>query len=572
MQLLDKMKAEAERQKNQELELFVLWKRGYCQYLLGDLTQAQETLKQARDKAPKDLRFLNLIYRELGEAYLDAGKVALAEPCLQIVLDCAAGKSDIEKPLRIDEVELVRVHLLKVRCQLGQGKFEAAQKDLAGLELKIAEARKNPAAGEDWAGRFALCQMLLAVLDLRNHNMIGGLKRFEDARKSVQGASAAGNLNLQFDCSLSLASCYWLLARFPEAQRQLDQAEKTLESIATERGLGNLQNAQAGLLIKKTRSRSSPIRPTPAFFEDLDRAGKALHHALDHHGKAVKDQDIFTATANFQLSQVHDLRGRALTAQGQANKAKASSRKANGAATLALDLFHTLLGADNYDALEVRFRRAWSLFRLGELVRARKEAGETLDLFVKNHSKDDLDCGATIISCSIQDCVEPQQAAEHAEAHRRLVANGLVADLAVLDRPEQIQFFRKWDDPGLYASLSLGIHHGGKTKRSAICRPSGSSTARRWSPRRWPRCAAGCAAAKTTASSSMRSSARPIFSTVNRAAIARCCSRNFSGRKRRTRHPTAQWRFSKRQQWCTLADIRKRLSEKEVYVGIFPCA
>ena len=156
---------------------------------------------------------------------------------------------------------------------------------------------------------------------------------------------------------------------------------------------------------------------------------KAYHKGLLHYLKVDKGQDIFTATADFQIGQVHELRGRALSAQTRPTRPRASSSKANALATSLLTCSIRCSGADNDYVLEVRAQAGLVAFSAWRARSGPQGSRRNAGSFTKNHSKDDLDCGRYHhLLLEIEDRAgNIQQADRRSQAHRRLVADGLVA-------------------------------------------------------------------------------------------------------------------------------------------------
>ncbi len=262
-------------------------------------------------------------------------------------------------------------------------------------------------------------------------------------------------------CCITLANRYWELGRFAEADRQLGLAEELLHADPVERSLAALKSTRAGLEIEKVTFALQEDPARPNLMAALAHAEKDLHDAIVHHDKVDRGQDSFIAAVNFHLAQVHDLRGRWFVTRGLAKEAVREFAQGKSRCDTALQLLDSLLPPTNDFVLEVHAKRAALSLALGDLTSARQEALATYELFAKEHGQEDMDCGRyfyLLLEVEAR-AGNLQRAAEYAEAQRRLVTRGLVHYLAGLTAPEQLQFFRKWDDPGLHAALRLGIQH-----------------------------------------------------------------------------------------------------------------
>ncbi len=141
VQILHAMALEADRQQHAPKKSYVQWKTGHCEFLLGDYTQAQKTLKNTIDNAPEGFYYLHLVYRDLGEVAQLYGRVEQAATCFQKALELdRAGKSGALKLDRLAEPEFIRIQLMSAGCYIGTGKFKQAAQAFAALEARIDKA------------------------------------------------------------------------------------------------------------------------------------------------------------------------------------------------------------------------------------------------------------------------------------------------------------------------------------------------------------------------------------------------------------------------------------------------
>src|SRR5262249_7553443 len=134
-------------------------------------------------------------------------------------------------------------------------------------------------------------------------------------------------LDLRFRCHIGVAADYWLLARFADADAQLNQAEKLVASVKTERNLASLNNARAALILEKAAVDIESDYQELPLLENLGKALFYLEQALAHHKKTGSGEDFLTATIDLQISQFYELHGRVLRERGNAKEAKAQFEK-----------------------------------------------------------------------------------------------------------------------------------------------------------------------------------------------------------------------------------------------------
>src|SRR5262249_30085554 len=178
----------------------------------------------------------------LGDAHLESGNLAKAETYLKAAADMAA---------KFVPAEQVNINLKLIQCQIGQTRFEEAR-DSLGIERKTLDKIKAGANPEPWACLDARWNLLQAGLEVEARDPLRALIRLDATQKSLkQFPLSPEPLDLRFRCHIGVASDYWLVARFADADAQLNHAEKLVASVKTERNLASLKNARAALILEK---------------------------------------------------------------------------------------------------------------------------------------------------------------------------------------------------------------------------------------------------------------------------------------------------------------------------------
>ncbi len=561
-----------------EMELFTQWKKGVCEFWLGDLTQSVKTL-EAIETREKNRFFRHFLYVDLGDAYLDSGRSKKAEPCYE------KGITLVEKSTKkFDAAELLRIQLRHVRCKVNLGNLGDAKERLATLENAVFEKTKEiDKATREQAGELqAEWQILQSEIDLNERNLVSALGRLETTQKKLEAFPKSKKaVFLRFRCHLGLARDYWLLARFENAGAHLKHAEALVHSgrlYRTELGHADIKNAIAGLAIEEAYFAVDDDTPAQNVLRNLDQAEKNLNDAMAHHDKINRGDDMFTAAVDFHRAQVNELRGRVLTSTGQkdgvAQQQFLDGKKRCDASIK--NLQDVLQLADNHDRiLEVRNRRAWLNLRLGNAKAARDEASAALDLFEKKHGAKNLDRGRYlhVLMEAEHQLGNTKDAIRYAQEHRRLVDKGLGAILAGLSASEQVQFFRRWDTPGLHASLRLGIKDGQDNQALADATVEWLINGKAK--------LAEVVAAQTQATRAVNPQAFEDYQkAVRRQAYIlygqptsdqKTVQLQYLAEESRKRLLAAQaaQQVAQEPHWYTLAEVRANLREDELYVGIY---
>lgn len=569
-----KLKAE---EFSEEMQLLTQWKKGVCEFWLGDLNQSAKTMEAIENK-DKAAFFRHFLYRDLGDAYLDSGRTKLAEPCFDKSLTLVAKSTQ-----KFDAAEHLRIKLLQVRCKVNLGDIDDARERLTSLEDSVFETKEKieKATRDQAAFLQAEWQILRAETDMHDRNLVSALERLESTQKKLtEFPDNKRAVFLRFRCYLGLARDYWLMARFENAGAHLKHADDLVKSgklYRTELGQGDIKNAFAGSLLEETHLAIEEDTPPARLLTKLDDAEKKLNDAMAHHDKVNRGEDMFTASVNFHRAQLHELRGRLLAASGQKGDAaqrQLQEAKARCDAAHAQLKERLQLSDDHARILEVRNRRAWINVRLGNAKAARDEAMEALALFEKKYGVKNIDRGRHlhVLMVAENSLGNPAKAAKYAQEHRQLVDKALAGILAGLSASEQVQFFRRWDTPGLHASLRLGLEHGdkaevadasvewlinGKVKLAEVLATQSQATR-----------AANSRAFRDYLTSVKRQAYFLYGEPASDDKIVQLKYLTEESRKRQLISHAVQ-QSSAEPHWYTLSEVRSNLREDEVYVGIF---
>jgi CHAT domain-containing protein len=471
---------------------------------------------------------------------------------------------------------------LQVRCKVNLGYMDDAKEQLAELKDKIFRKLGD----EDKIEQFAEIQtewfILHAETDLNDRNVVGSLGKLEKGQKILEDYPENRKaIFLRFRCHLGLARNYWLLARFDNSDAHLKHAETFVAGgklYRTALGQADIKNSRAGLLLERAHLAIEDDTPPAKILASLDQADKSLDEALGHHDSVNPNSDMFTIAIDFHRAQLRELRGRALKASGEKGdvaQAQFQSGKKHCDAAIK-HLKETLQLADNHDRLlEVRNRRAWINLRLNNAKAARDEAREALTFFEGKHGENHIDRGRYLHSLMEAENAlgNVAKAAEYAAEHRRLTDKALVTMLSGLSPSEQAQFFRRWDTPGLHASLRLGIQH-------AKDNPQIAASSVEWLINGKAKLAEVIAAKVQATRASSKVAFASYQDSVTRQAYylygrpsndEKIVQQLYLGEeaKKRDLATEAVKKAAPAPRWYTLADVQKNLRADEVYVGIY---
>jgi CHAT domain-containing protein len=268
------------------------------------------------------------------------------------------------------------------------------------------------------------------------------------------------------------------------------------------------------------------------------------------------------------------LRGRALEVRQKNNDATLEFKAGMKACDKALQLRLATLPANHVIVLETRTLHAWLNLRLGSPDAAQKEAVDSLKRYDENHPKNDIDRGRFLHVLFEAENRRGNVAAarKYADEHRHVVDAGLSTLIAGLSAPEQIQFFRKWDNRALHASLRLSIQHqndaavaesavewliNGKTRLTDVLAAQ-VKTAR-----------AGDGQAFAKFQKSVQRQAYLLYGESNVSPVALQHELLTEEIHKHDFVEQAAGKFPNHLRWYTLAEVRKNLAADEVYIGVF---
>ncbi len=568
-------------------EAFVNWKKGVCYFWLGDYDQSIATLK-GKESVEANRPFRHYLCRDLAEAYLDSGRSKSAEPYLKLALDLGAEWEKKVNKRQFQEAEHLRIQLLQVRCKVNLGNIDDAKDRLTSIEklvFKKAPEKKTQEekdAIEHFAELQAEWQILRAETDLIDRNVVSALGRLESSQRNLEAFPENRKaVFLRFRCHLGVARDYWLLARFDNADAHLKRAEKLATSGKLYRsalGLADIKNALAGLAIERAYLDVDGGTPAPRILQSLEIAEKNLTEALGHYSRVNRGQSMFTAAVDFQRAQLFELRGRALAASGQkADITQQQFKLGKERCDDALKQLQSQLQlADDHDrVLEVRNRRAWLNLRLGDAKSARDEAQAALKLFEKKHGEENIDRGRYLHALieAESSLGNTAQAAVYANQHRHLIDKGLGSLLTGLSASEQVQFFRRWDMPGLHSSLRLGIQHASKKPELAVASVE-------WLINGKAKLTELLAAQTQTTRAAGQKTFDDYQASVTRQAFylygrqsgdEKIVQEHFLAEEARKRDLTALAvkQIGAGPRWYTVAEVQRNLRPDELYVGIY---
>jgi CHAT domain-containing protein len=418
--------------------------------------------------------------------------------------------------------------------------------------------------------------MLQAGLDLHKRQTLRALKRREDAQKTLASHPLYPEAtDLRFNAHIDQAGIYLLVAQFTQADAQLDAAERILPSVGTQaRNVASLKNARAAVLIEKATLAIEDAAAAPDVLASLNAAEKHLDQALSLLEKADDGEGVLSATAQFQLALVHELRGRTFEVGKKPNEAQAEFKAGLQVCEKALQSRRKTLPANHVVVLETRTLRAWLNLRMGDADAAQKEGLDSLKKYDETHPRNDIDRGRYLhVLIEAENRLKhTERARQYADEHRHLVDAGLSGLVAGLSAPDQIQFFRKWDHRALHASLRLGIQHA---DNAAVA----ESTVE-WLINGKTRLTDVLAAQVQTAKAGERQEFAKFQKAVQRQALllyggspvsASALETEFLREELRKRDAVEQAaiKFPLHLRWFTLSEVRKSLAADEVYIGVY---
>jgi CHAT domain-containing protein len=480
LRILDQMETALDEREDKDWRLYARWRRATCSYRIGRYLQARQELEEAIKDAPEKHLIRFFMERDLGEFCLRGWKIAMAKTHLESALARAEDlrknpvtfKASEKAGYRPPEAEIVRIRLLNAECFMYLGENEKAAEAIVAIEKTIEATRqKGGKQPDDWEYLAISCQGHLSELERRAGNVVGGIERLraclDNLRKIEKRKKNPEAARMQLVQHINLAQYYSEIARFRDAEAELECAREVLARIPSEQNAADLEGNRARLLFEEINF---------SFEQDLERKDllDRLAQAERLAQKSIlgsKQPDFSTVSRIDLLAQIHELRGRVFSFRGEPVKAAEHYRAAGRSYDRVVDRLEASLGPTHDYVLQVRRRRARLALLRGtaeDIPAARSEARAAFELFAKSHGKDDVGRGEFLqLLVAIESRAGKfKEAAEWAEEHRKLSARRLVPYLAGLTAPEQIKFFRMWDDPGLHAGLRLGTHDEELRERS----------------------------------------------------------------------------------------------------------
>jgi CHAT domain-containing protein len=489
LDVLKEMQEALDRRDDGDWRLYVCWRRAWCNHNLGQFRQGRLALEKALDDehAPKQPLIQFFMRRDLGEWYLRGRMFVRAKPHLEWTLAEAVKlnekggvrfKASEKVPFKVLEPELVRIRLLNAECLLCLGENDRAREALEPIHKTIQarlKEKRPPREREEWKRLAIQCQGDLSELERLKSNPVVGIMHLEQSLAELGKKDDAESARLEFGCRIGLAQNYWTIARFRDAEGELARAEKLLagKKIYIDRFRDALIGARATLHFEETAYTIDQDLESGKILQRLDEADKlarkALGDELETFYKASDNLDFSTLTRIDLLGQIDELRGAVRAHKGETKAAAGHYQAALRAYDLVVKQYESMVGPRHDLTLQVRRRRARLNLLRGTVDAARKEAREAFGLFAKAHGPDDVGRGdfLQLLTTIESRAGNVEEAVRLADAHRKLSARRLVPYLASLTAPEQIKFFRMWDDPGLHAGLRLGIRDEALRKRSA---------------------------------------------------------------------------------------------------------
>jgi CHAT domain-containing protein len=509
LKLLKQMQEKLDAQNDPDWRLYVSWRRATCFYRTYKFAQAYEELRQGIAKAPDGHLIRYFMRLDLGEYYLRGFHLRRARPLLDDALEEAKKlhahpikfkETDKYKHI-VSDAELSRIRLLIADYFKANGEDEKARTALEKIQKTIETNLKRLTAEwaelqtldsnqkgvrarrqnvfeqyTEWKQRERDCQEALSDLDRHQGDPVGIIVRLRASLDGIREKTDPESTRQQFRYHVTLSANFWRIARFRDAESELDKAKAVLAGINFKGYAADLESTLATLRFEEIDFTFEEDLGNKDLLTPLGQAEKLAERALGRELAKVLDTDdeldYFQTSRIDLLAQIHELRGRVYAFQNQPEKAGDEYRLAGRAYDRVVKQLESMAGPGNDHVLAVRRRRARLALKRGtpkDLAVARTEALAAFELFKKSHGVDDVDRGDFLhLLATIEGRAGNfKEAAEHAEKHRELSARRLAGYLARLTAAEQITFFRRWDDPGLHAGLRLGIRDQALSERSA---------------------------------------------------------------------------------------------------------
>ncbi len=509
LKLLKQMQERLARQDDPDWRLYASWRRATCFYRTYKFAQTYEELRQGIAKAPEGHLIRYFMRLDLAEYYLRGFHLRRAKPLLDDALEEA--KKLHEHPIKfketdkykhiVSDAELSRIRLLIADYFKANGEDEKARTALEKIQKTIETNLKRLSAEweelrkldsnqkgvrakrqnvfeqyKEWKQRERDCQEALSDLDRQQGDPVGIIVRLRASLDEIRDKTDPASTRQRFRYHITLSANYWRIARFRDAESELNKAKAVLAAINFTGYAADLETTLATLRFEEIDYTFEQELGNKDLLTPLGQAEQVAEKALGCELTKIlntdDELDYFQTSRIDLLAQIHEQRGRVYAFKNQPEKADDEYRLAGRAYDRVVKQLESMAGPGNDHVLAVRRRRARLALRRGtpkDLAVARTEALAAFELFKKSHGADDVDRGDFLhLLATIEGRAGNfKEAAEHAEEHRKLSARRLAGYLARLTAAEQITFFRRWDDPGLYAGLRLGIREEALSERSA---------------------------------------------------------------------------------------------------------
>ncbi len=453
LKLLNLMEKEAKlpRRNNFEVEEYIRYKRGCCEFHLGNSDRALKTIEEAisrmeaagqkreaalggKGRPAKRLLLFNM-HRDLGAFYLSLSKTKDAKRHIDAALTMVEESRDEgfvigNESLQLQPKAFISLDMLNAICLQASAKGKEARNAFEAVKLKVAAERKSARKrGEtvvEWDLKRIECETHLAELDGGGSKIASAIQRWKACLRELQVLEDPQSTRMQFECRISFAQLYWKIARFDDARVQLDEARKLLRpraafgDLTTERGNSKLLGARATLQLERVAFTFDP--EVDSVLQQLAEAENLAKKALD-----VLDSDVlFTASKENEIAQIHEYRGRIHSFKRDESAAQKEYDLARGRYDTVIRRLESIpLEPENDFVLQVRRCRARLLLRNGKekLPVLEKEAAEILERFTRKHDENDVSRGEFLqLLLEIEEQAgKPGAAARHAEKLRQPV-------------------------------------------------------------------------------------------------------------------------------------------------------
>ena len=483
------MRARARDDQTTDWIIYAEWKIARCDFRLGHYAEAEEALEQLIRAYPAEQNgLLLLIHQDLAKLYGHDSKIKQAVVHIQAALDLPHSYSfrgTSHTFSRFDEMCLLLVKADYLVATV-DGK-DAAKELLTTLRSEVWDSilalGKNLKATQPRADQYkrvledihareyllAGVDMDWAEVDRRDGRTLEAVTRQKACLERLRRIVSDRSVELQVRGQIALACNYWKLTRFTDADAALQELAGLVADKKSDQRYEELESTRAQLHLEWAFSEFDRNPHDPAILTHLESVDRSTKAALAYHAKTTDEHTISSATGLNSRALAEELRGRICDAARKPDEAQQAYNSAKNLADDSVKLFEAILPADHDILLDLRRNRAWLRYKVGDVDEARREASVILAMYAERYgprSNECAPCHLLLIDIETQ-AGNIAEAALHAEAHRRLTSEHLVSYVAGLTPAEQQSFSRRWDDPGLHASLRLGVRDAALAAASA---------------------------------------------------------------------------------------------------------